>query len=77
MKTQEIELINNRKMIIEIDRKDNTESLKTYIIGANGEVEANSVRITCTCNGQSVTQTCAKDGYCDCSGRTPRVKCTN
>jgi hypothetical protein len=76
MKKQEIVLINNRKMIIEIEEKDGTESVKSYISNESGNIELDSVRITCTCNGKSVTKTCSKDGYCDCSGSTPKVVCT-
>lgn len=78
MKKSEQELVNNRKLIIEIDndQENGTESVKTYIINSLGEVETDSTTITCTCNGQSVTRTCSRDGYCDCSGNTPRVVCT-
>ena len=78
MKKTEQELINKRKLIIEIDNDPDkgTESVKTYIVDNLGEVEVDSVRITCTCNGQSVTRTCSRDGYCDCTGSTPRVVCT-
>lgn len=76
MNTKQIELINNRKMIIEIEEKNQTESVKTYITDSDGNVELDSVRITCTCNGKSVTKTCSRDGYCDCSGDSPKVVCT-
>lgn len=78
MKKSEQELINNRKLIIEIDEdlRNGTETVKTFIIDKLGEVEVDSVRITCTCNGQSVTRTCSRDGYCDCTGSSPRVVCT-
>jgi hypothetical protein len=76
MKTQKIELINNRTMLIEIEENNQTESVKTYITDKDGNVELDSVRITCTCGGKSVTKTCSKDGYCDCTGDSPKVVCT-
>ena len=78
MTKTEQNLINDRKHIIEIetDLQKGTESIKTYVINNMGDVELDSVVITCTCNGQSVTRTCSKDGYCDCSGSSPRVVCT-
>lgn len=78
MTKTEQNLINDRKHIIEIetDLQKGTESVKTYVINNMGDVELDSVVITCTCNGQSVTSTCSKDGYCDCSGSSPRVVCT-
>lgn len=78
MNRTEKALLGNRKLVIEIDsdHENSTETVKSFILDDKGAVEADSVRITCTCNGKSVTRTCSRDGYCDCSGDTPKVVCT-
>jgi hypothetical protein len=76
MKREEIELKNNRKMIIEVFEKDDVETIKTGFLDKDGNLEGNGWYITCGCENQSVTQFCANDGYCTCYGGVPRVVCT-
>jgi hypothetical protein len=78
MKT-EFELLNNQRLVVEIitDKSKNAETIKTYIVKDDKSIHPDSVTITCTCNGKSVTKVCSIDGYCDCTGDTPKVVCTN
>ncbi|EJG00371.1 hypothetical protein FF52_15922 [Flavobacterium sp. F52] len=77
MEKTELKLLNNKKLITEIetDISKGTQSIKTFIINDSGEVDPDSATITCICNGMSVTRICSRDGYCDCTSGSPRVVC--
>jgi hypothetical protein len=50
--------------------------IKKAIYDDNHNKDKLAQAISCTCGGQSITKTCPHDGFCECSGNTPKITCT-